>query len=170
MTPRFVHVGGMAKAELLALLERAHVQMNEHARTLFTQSAFVTSQTPSSIQIVELSALDLGFSCPATSALIHARALELGHALCPIELGPYLRLQYSDQPEGHVGSPPSHGRAPPGSITIASAPISTDDTIPKGFYIRVIGGVPWLRGYRADAEHLWAPEDRFVFRCSGNAV
>ena len=138
--------------------------MNEHARALFAHSAFVTSPATSTIGVIELSVSDLGFTGPATIASIHARAIELGHALCPLELGPYLRLQYLDQPEGYIGHPPSHGRAPPGSITVASAPISDDDTVPKGFYLRVIEGVPWLRGYRSDAEHAWAPEDRFVFK------
>jgi hypothetical protein len=170
MTPHLVHVGGVAKSALLAQLERAQVQMNEHAKALFAHSAFVTSQASSSIDVIELSVSDLGFSCPTTIASIHARAIELGHALCPLELGPYLRLQYLDQPEGSIGQLPSHGRAPPGSITVASAPISDDYAVPKGFYLRVIEDVLWLRGYRSDAEHAWAPEHRFVFQLAANAV
>ena len=106
MTPYIVHVGGVTKSELLAQLEGTNVQMNAYAKALFAHSAFVTSQARSTINVIELSASDLGFSRPETIASIHARATEMGHALCPLELGPYLRLQYLDQPEGHIGHPP----------------------------------------------------------------
>ena len=91
------------------------------------------------------------------------RSAELGLSLCPLELAPHLRLQYLDQPEGYSGHPPSQHRAPPGSITVASAQLSEDDDLPKGFYLRRIEGVLWLRGYRCGAEHIWSPEDHFVF-------
>ena len=42
--------------------------------------------------------------------------------------------------------------------------LSDDDEVPKGFYLRRIEGVLWLRGYRAGAEHVWSPDDRLLFR------
>jgi len=96
---------------------------------------------------------------------IHERAAQLGLLLCPLELGPHLRLQFLEQPEGSVGYPPSQHRAPPGSITVASPELVQDECTPKGFYLRHIEGILWLRGYRSGPEHLWSPEDRLVFCC-----
>ncbi len=86
--------------------------------------------------------------------------------LCPPELGPYLRLEYLDQPEGNFGSSMQH-QAPSGSITIASEVLTEDEDFPKGFYLRRINGELWLRGYRADHLHVWNPGDHFIF-CQTN--
>jgi hypothetical protein len=62
-----------------------------------------------------------------------------------------------------LGQPSSEYRAPPGSVTIASAPLASDDDYPKGFYLRRIKGVLGLRGYQSNAEHVWDAEDHFIF-------
>jgi hypothetical protein len=160
---RTVRVGGMSKHALLAELQRNGIQLNEYARNLFAHGGFTTSPVTSSIATVELSVVNLGHGRGATIARIHERAAELGLTLCPLELGPHLRLQYLDQPEGHLGHPPSKHRAPPGSITVASRPLTEDHETPKGFYLRRIDGVLWLRGYRSAPDDIWNPEDRLVF-------
>ncbi|MCY1241037.1 hypothetical protein D9M72_539170 [compost metagenome] len=58
----------------------------------------------------------------------------------------------------------SSGRAPDGALTVASEALSRDDDYPKGFYLRVVDGQAWLRGYRCDDEHTWSPDDRFIFQ------
>jgi len=58
----------------------------------------------------------------------------------------------------------SNGSAPSASVTIASEPLDQDDVLPKGFYLRVVDGRPWLRGYHATDEHLWSPGDCLAFR------
>lgn len=117
----------------------------------------------SEIATVELTVANLGYAQGATIAQVHVRAAELGLALCPLELGPHLRLQYLDQPEGHLGHPPSKHRAPPGSITVASRQLTDDHDTLQGFYLRRIDGVLWLRGYRYASDDIWSPEDRLVF-------
>ncbi|GAB3251424.1 hypothetical protein GCM10027562_11480 [Arthrobacter pigmenti] len=57
----------------------------------------------------------------------------------------------------------SIGRAPSGAIHIASEPLSEDVEYPKGFYIRVVDGQAWLRGYRCDDKYVWAPGQRLAF-------
>ncbi|MBL8516712.1 MAG: hypothetical protein JNM76_07055 [Betaproteobacteria bacterium] len=52
---------------------------------------------------------------------------------------------------------------PSGSLTVISPPPAEDDAVPKGFYLRKIKGVPWLRGYVSDATHVWQPDDHLVF-------
>ena len=160
---RRIRVDGVGKAELLARLEAAGVQMNDAARGLFADDRFETSAESAFVDVVELTVASLGFDGGATFGDLVERAARRGLALCPLELGPHFRLQYLDQPEGSAGRPPSRHRAPSGSITVASAPIADDDAVPKGFYLRRFDGVLWLRGYRASPDHVHRPEDVFAF-------
>jgi hypothetical protein len=57
----------------------------------------------------------------------------------------------------------SAGRSPAGAVKVAAAPLSDDVAFPKGFYLRVVDGVQWLRGYRCDDEYRFAAGDRFAF-------
>jgi hypothetical protein len=123
----------------------------------------MTYDTKYRLQTVELTVGDLGFSDGATTTQIFKRASELGLELCPLELGPYLRLEYLDQAEGYSASALQQHQAPSGSITIASEILTKDDDFPKGFYLRRINGMLWLRGYRADHLHVWNPDDHFIF-------
>jgi len=166
---RLIRIGGASKPELLSQLEQAGVRLNEAAQELFADDRFTTSAVASLIEIAELSVAGLGFSSGASSAQIVERAGAMGLSLCPLELGPHFRLQYTDQPEGFLGKPPSEHRAPPGSVTVATAPLGEDDDTPKGFYLRRIEGALWLRGYRSWAGHVWSPEDVFAFSSVGSA-
>ncbi len=161
---RTVIVGGLTKAELLQALQRNAIAMNASGERLFASDQFTTSETRYAVTTVELTVRDLGFPRGATIAAIYGRAAALGLGLCPLELGPHLRLQYRDQPEGDWGKPVRRHQAPCGSITIASEQLAADDDFPKGFYLRRIKGVLWLRGYRSGPEHVWEPEDHFIFR------
>ena len=169
--PRFVHIGGMTKAELLAELHQNGVHLNQIAQDIFAHSDFTTSETRSILVTVEVAVGELGHKRGARIAQVFASAADRGLTMCPLELAPHLRLQFMDQPEGYCGHPPSEHRAPPGSLTIASPPIVTEDGASLGFYLRRISGELWLRGYRSPAEHVWSPDDYFVFcRAPGTLV
>lgn len=163
LVARTVSLGGMSKDELLAELENRGIQLNEAGRKLFAHGKFTTSPASFSIETVELAVANLGYERGATFAQIKGRGAELGLTMCPLELGPHLRLQLLDQREGYVGHPPSKHRAPPGSITVASDPLSDDYETPKGFYLRRIEGLLWLRGYWSASDDVRSPEDRLVF-------
>lgn len=164
---RIVEVGGLTKTQLIQKLQQYSILMNESGERLFADDKFMTSDTKYSLQTVELTVDELGFPDGATTAQIFKRASELGLKLCPLELGPHLRLVYLDQPEGCSGNPLRRHQAPAGSITIASEILTEDDDFPKGFYLRRINGVLWLRGYCADHLHVWNPDDHFIF-CQKN--
>jgi hypothetical protein len=153
----------MGKLELLAEFKKRGIELNESAQRLFAHDNFKISKNVSLFETMETSVCDLGYANGATIAEIHEQAVKLGLSLCPLELGPHLRLQFLDQPEGHRGGPLSQQRAPAGSITVASRQLTEDDDFPKGFYLRRINGVLWLRGYWAAPEHIWSPDDRLVF-------
>jgi hypothetical protein len=160
---KLVVVGGTSKPQLLAQLAEAGVQLNEAAQRLFASEEFVTSTARQTVTTVELAVRQLGFPHGATLREMRGKAITIGLCPPPLELGPHLRLQFLDQPEGHWGHGVTRHQAPPGSITIVSTPLSADDTFPKGFYLRRVQGVLWLRGYQCSAEHLWNPDDRLVF-------
>lgn len=158
-----LRIGGVSKEEWLRRLQESGVRLNDAARTLFADARFTTSLSDSVVETVEVSVSALGFATGATFEAILGRAALLGLLPCPLELGPALRLQFTDQPEGFLGQPPSQFRAPPGSVTLASVPLADDDETPKGFYLRRIEGHLWLRGYRSWPGHVWSPQDVFVF-------
>lgn len=161
---RAVRVGGLTKDELLSELRRAGVELNEMGRALFAFPGFTTAAAPLTIDTVELAVADLGFGGGAVIATLLERARRRGLQPCPLELGPHLRLQDRARPRRLARQPPARNRAPPGSVTVVSAPVSDDEDVPKGFYLRHIDGVPWLRGYRSGPEHVWSPQDRLLFR------
>lgn len=160
---RYVDVGGCTKQELLEKLETQGVLMNESANTLFKDARFKVSPTSYTLPTVELMVENLGLPQGSNLSGILGEAKRLGLEVCPLELAPFLRLSYMDQPEGFKDKPERLHQAPYGSITIASSPLTGDDEFPKGFYVRRIDGVLWLRGYRASNLHIWNPYDHIIF-------
>lgn len=159
-----VRIGGMSKAELRVQLVGQGVQLNAAALELFDSALFQTAAAPTLIEVVDVSVAELGCAGGATMPVLLERARQRGWAPCPLEAGPHLRLQYLDQPEGLVDSGSTRGRAPPGSLTVVSLPVSASWDVPMGFYLRRVAGALWLRGYRSDDAHVWAPSDRLLFR------
>jgi len=160
---RAVDIGGFSKAELLQKLREKHILLNAYAEALFADERFTTSDVRCTVVIVELSVGDLGFPEGATLLQVFEKAAQLNWTLCPLELAPHLRIQYTEQIDSSSASMPSQNKAPEGSITIASKPLTDNHEFPKGFYLRSIEGKLWLRGYRCDFEHVWQAKDRFVF-------
>lgn len=158
-----VTVGGVSREELLARLRSDGVLLNAHAETLIAGPGFDDVSGREVVSVTERSLIDLGLVDGASLSQIYARAGAHGLRLCPPVTGPYLRLAMREQasaPDAVLSS----GRAPSGSLTVAASAPWNDDELPKGFYLRVIEGQTWLRGYRCDDEHIWSPDDRFVFR------
>lgn len=52
---------------------------------------------------------------------------------------------------------------PQGAVNVATPVLSDDDEFPKGFYLRVVDDVPWLRGYRYDDLYMHPLESQFLF-------
>ena len=160
--PSTVLVGGLDRAALRSALRARDVQLNRAAEVLFDDQRFATSSREYHVQIARLSVAELGFAHGATYAQLTIGATNLGFTQCPLELGPHLRLRLSQLPE--LPDVPSDPRsAPPGSLTIASHPLDDADETPKGFYLRMISGALWLRGYWAPPTHVWNPNDLLVF-------
>ena len=152
---------GYTKKELLAKLESSSILLNRYAQELFSSDLFTPSEKSECISAVELSVSDLGFPEGASLVELRDRAEGFGLQECPLELGPYLRLRYTDQIEQEEKN---KNKAPLGSVTIISKPLMDDDDFPKGFYLRRMDGALWLRGYLCSSDYLWNPGDRIVFQ------
>lgn len=157
-----LEVGGLSRAQLADTLSSRGVQLNAYAETLL-DDVVSDRRVPETLDVVVRSIGKLGLTEGAALPRIFTVAREQGLRLCPPDTGPYLGLVLGEE----FSSPDavkSSGRAPTGAVTVASAPLSDDHEYPKGFYLRVVDGRPWLRGYRCDGAHQWAPTDRFAFR------
>jgi len=95
---------------LFAALDAADIHVGEAAEEILHRPAFTLTRDRSDVQLVRLSAAQLGFGPHgATIAEITERAQQLGFELCPAEVAPLLRLHYADQPVGqflHVAMRP----------------------------------------------------------------
>lgn len=158
----FVRVGELTRMKLLEALKMSGVQLNDFAITLLDDVVF-DNAAAETVQVVVRTVRDLGLTDGATLTRLVEAAERCGLVPCPPATGPYLRLAMLDQ-KAAPDSVMSNGRAPSGSVTVASAPLRDDDDYPKGFYLRVVDGVPWLRGYQCSDQHTWSPQDRLAFR------
>lgn len=149
-------VGGLSRAELRERLATSGVQLNAHAETLFSHPCF-DEHPPETVTVVQRRVDDLGLPVGGTLPEVIAASLGQGLELCPAITGPYLRLAMTSQAQA-PDSLLSGGRIPTGALHVVAAPLSEDHEFPKGFYLRVVEGVPWLRGFRCDDEYVWPPE------------
>lgn len=156
-----VRVGGQPRTEVVQSLREVGVQLNVHAETLLAHPAF-DAPVGETLRIVERTVGQLGLEEGAVQSQVFASARAQGLRLCPLVTGPYLRLALMEQANA-PDSVLSAGRAPTGAMHIASEPVSEDVEYPKGFYLRVVDGKPWLRGYRCDDTYVWAPGQRLAF-------
>jgi hypothetical protein len=100
--------------------------LGDSASEIIGRPAFRLSRIKQELDLVAVSLIDLGFAPDEDVMLedIYARAELLNYTLCPAEVGPYLRLQYLDQPAGeflHVAMEPITTYAgEPTDLTVAN--------------------------------------------------
>ena len=111
------------------------------------------SKSKQSLDLVVLSVKELGFPQGAKLEDIYKAARNQGLDLCPAEVGPQLRLQYSDQPSGEW-------------LVIAMEPIK-DSVGDLGLFL--VGrnvSLLWLDAGYGRPGRFWFSDYRFVFvRC-----
>lgn len=168
--PVYVNIGGATKSELLLRLEEEGVRLNELARRLFDDTRFTTAPSVRPVEVICSTVADLGLPGGGAYAQVLHRAQLQGLTVCPLELAPHLRLQWTRQSEFPTAGKSLKHRAPQGSVTVATTAPPDDQDIPWGFYLRRFEGELWLRGYRSWSGHVWDCNDRFVFMHATNAV
>lgn len=156
-----VFVGGLSRLQLMRSLSSSGILLNGHAETLIQDVVF-DNPVSRPVVVTERTVAELGLPGGATLTRIFDVARQQGLLLCPVDTAPYLRMALIEQ-RASRNSVMSSGQAPAGSLTVAAEALSKDDEYPKGFYLRVVDNQAWLRGYRCDGEHIWSPDDRFIF-------
>ena len=107
------------------------------------------------LNLVLISLADLGFNEPVRRLRqIYERATGFGLGLCPLEVGPHLRLQYKNQPEGE-------------HLWIAMEPIGTNRDL---FTVGCHNSMLYLSCSNGHDRPIgggtqWYPDSLFVFVC-----
>ena len=122
----------------------------EYATQLLQNDDFKVVGEHRRADLVEVSVRDLGFNGTTRYDKIVERAKELGLEVCPAEVGPQLRLQYTDQPFGEY-------------LIVAMNAISGRGGGPHVFVVGRDGDGLWLSTDDGRSDDEWSPDDRFVF-------
>jgi hypothetical protein len=93
-------------------LESAGIKTGDAADEILGRPAFRYGTMKSDVELVLVSAADLGVETKSSLADVYKRARQVGLELCLAEVGPQLRLDYHNQPRGET-------------LTIAMEPVAT---------------------------------------------
>jgi hypothetical protein len=99
------------------------------------------------VDLVRVTVAELGFKDGARRDAIYARAIELGLELCPAEVGPALRLAYSENSWILVGMEPITGSG--GCLVVFSVYTDNDER--------------WLSSHYGHSDRVWNPVSQWVF-------
>jgi hypothetical protein len=132
-------------------LEAAHVHIGDAANEVLGRPTFTFSQRKIESDLVVVAVTDLGFGeAGASVADVYTRAKQLGLALCPAEVAPYLRLQYLQQPVGEI-------------LQIAMNPVTTYEGAPVDLAVADGGEGLLLVGGEAPSDRVVSGTVHFVF-------
>lgn len=148
-----IEIGGKTVEELEKELQEKEFKISDYAQEMMKSPDFTTSKKPEQANLVRLKVKDLGFESGATLEQIYAKAEELGLELCPPEVGPHLRLELGDQPEGEY-------------FCVSTKQISGSGGRPLVFDLNRGAGGQWLDARWADPGLRWYPGYEIVFRSS----
>ena len=125
-------------------------RIGDYVNDILGKTAFTVATEETELDLIVVSVAELGFKDGATHEQIFARAKEHGLDLCPTEVGPQLRLQYKDQPNGE-------------QLVVAMEPITASDGDLLLFGVRRNDSDLWLYNYYDYPSRLWYADYRFVF-------
>jgi len=118
---------------------------------IFYKNSFTLADRVCDTELVNISVQELGFEAAASYNNICKRAWKIGLDLCPAEVGPQLRLQYSHRPNG-------------GCVDVAMKPIINSGGSKCIFRVESnAGGSRCLSVSSGDPNMKWNLHRRFVF-------
>jgi hypothetical protein len=139
--------------EFCHALKAGGFKLSKEVEYLLNQEAFWVASEERGIDLVVMSAADLGLAESARLRHIYTRAQERGLELCPPEVAAQLRQQYPNQPKGE-------------RLNIAMEPIQDSDGYWRIFAVEHDDRGRWLGSYEANPEHAWDANLLFVFRAN----
>ena len=131
-------------------IKNSGFHISDWAGDILGKSGFTVVTQATEVDLVKVTVAELGFKEGARRDQIYKKAQELGLDLCPPEVGPQLRLQYQDQPDGEW-------------VLIGMEPITDSDGYPVVFDVERGGPELWLYGSWGRPDGFWDPDFRWVF-------
>lgn len=131
-------------------IKKSGMKIGDWANDILGKPAFTAATEKIEVDLVVISVGELGFKDGVKRENIYAQAKKLGLQLCLNEVGPQLRLQYKDQPNGEW-------------LVIAMEPITGSDGFLGLFRVERDGNGQWLRSYYGNPDGVWPASGRFVF-------
>lgn len=151
ITRESITIGGETTQRLELKLKSKNIQTSPWAQELLHSDEFTTLKNAEVVDVVKLQVSDLGFTDYPTTEQLYQRASELGLELCPAEVGPHYRLQYTDQPLHEW-------------VYIGMKQITDSHGDPDVFgLLRDADGV-WLDAPWGGPTYEWGLDDKGVFR------
>jgi hypothetical protein len=129
-------------------LDEARIKVSEPANDILDK--VVVASLAEEIKVVNVAISELGLVDGACTADVFQRGAKLGLQLCSSELGPALRLFYSDQPKGE-------------SLNVAMEPILGRTGLDRIFNISHLDSGLWLDARSGHPENYWPAATRFLF-------
>jgi len=136
--------------EFRRVLRDGEFRLSDWASDILGKPAFKAADEETEVDLVKVTVVELGFKKGARRNQIYERARDLGLELCPPEVGPQLRLQYQDQPNGEW-------------ILVAMEPIVDSDGDPRLFLVERSDSGLWLSSFWGDPGGFWDAGRQWVF-------
>jgi len=147
-----INIGTYSSVEDLrqAILD-AGFKIGDWAEDVLNSENFALTPEEKSVDLVKITPKALGFENGAQRTDIYNKAFEDSLEICPLEIGPQLRLQYTDQPRLE-------------SLQIGMEPQKDSGGHESEF--RVVHGGDnfiWLVGDHKHPDDFWGPDQPFIF-------
>ena len=126
------------------------MRIGDYANDILGKPEFTVVTEETEIDLVNVSVKELTGKNKAPLKEVFAQAMARGLQLCPNQVGPELRLQYEDQPEGEW-------------LIIGMEPITDSDGYLKLFHVERHGDVLWLYAHYDFPDSPWHGSYRLVF-------
>lgn len=133
-----------------AILDKGF-RIGDWAEDVLASPTFTLATERKEINLVKVTPKDLGFNDGSYREDIYSRAQEASLRLCPLEVGPQLRLKYTDQPKME-------------SLQIGME--TQTDSVGHPSQFRVVHGGDnflWLVGDHKHDDDFWRADELFVF-------
>ena len=152
MTPIPLTIGGKTATQLLADLKSAGINISTYAQSMVESPDFTTLPEKEKINLVRITVGDMfDDKNNHTMNQIYAQAIKVGYDLCPAEVAPHYRLQYTDQPINEW-------------IYVGMKPLAGPGGSPRVFKVARYAAGTWLYGFSAHPADGWLPHSQFLFR------
>lgn len=135
---------------ILTEIRAKGMQIGNNAIDIINKPAFTISSSAVRISLVVKSVAELGFPGRADFEQVCAAASTMGLSKCPAEVGPLLRLNYPEQPNGEW-------------LIIAMDSIVDSQGEPRMFLIGHNDRGQWLVADHSYAPHTYGNTKKFVF-------